>query len=630
MNRAGRIVLAPGSTISAHGRIHKIIHRTDDGYLVVQDVESQQHVTIGIDEANPPPRPQAGERKIPDLAVLPEKHLDEAQRRLAAIGPLLANPSRTRADALAAAEAAGVGVTTIYRWLGDYEKNGELFALLPRERGRAPGTRLIDNEIEALIAHAIKKVWMTPQRQKASHVIDEVKLLCQEAKLPVPSGPTIRKRIAAIPAAEAFRQRGRADLAQNRHEPNVGKLPRARSPLNIVQIDHTQLDVMAVDDKTRQPLGRPWITLAIDSFSRVITGVYITPDSPSAVSAGMCISNSILRKHEYLQELGIPGKWDAFGFPKVLLADNAREFRGEMLKRACISHNIKPLFRPVKQPRYGAHIERLMGTIANEMRKLPGTTFSSPALRKGYDSEANAVLTIREIETIIVEWIVNIYNQSINKGTDEAPLALWRAGLRGTPENPGAGAPEIPQDPRRLVLDFMPFEERTIQPYGVVIDGIHYYDPAMAKWINAVDPQDYNKKRQFIFRRDYRNISCVYFWEPEAKEYIRVPCRDLRFPVTNVWELRAAMKGLKTTQRGKVDEESIRQAVLRNQALVTTATAETKKTRKDQLRLDRAHMLAKKATPASGLPAPVLLPTPVLAPTEVFNVSEIEDIGFEE
>lgn len=35
----------------------------------------------------------------------------------------------------------------------------------------------------------------------------------------------------------------------------------AERPLAAVQIDHTRVDVVAVDEETREPIGRPWITL---------------------------------------------------------------------------------------------------------------------------------------------------------------------------------------------------------------------------------------------------------------------------------------------------------------------------------------------------------------------------------
>ena len=39
--------------------------------------------------------------------------------------------------------------------------------------------------------------------------------------------------------------------------------------MEIVQIDHTLVDLFVVDAVNRQPLQRPWLTMAIDIASRI-------------------------------------------------------------------------------------------------------------------------------------------------------------------------------------------------------------------------------------------------------------------------------------------------------------------------------------------------------------------------
>jgi hypothetical protein len=51
--------------------------------------------------------------------------------------------------------------------------------------------------------------------------------------------------------------------------------------LERVEIDHTPLDLFVVDDDTGMPLGRPYVTLCIDDFSRCILGMHIGFTSPS-------------------------------------------------------------------------------------------------------------------------------------------------------------------------------------------------------------------------------------------------------------------------------------------------------------------------------------------------------------
>jgi len=48
-----------------------------------------------------------------------------------------------------------------------------------------------------------------------------------------------------------------------------GKFPEVKLPLDIIQIDHTKVDVILVDEETREEIGRPFITVAIDIYSRM-------------------------------------------------------------------------------------------------------------------------------------------------------------------------------------------------------------------------------------------------------------------------------------------------------------------------------------------------------------------------
>src|SRR5699024_10123346 len=184
-------------------------------------------------------------------------------------------------------------------------------------------------------------------------------------------------------------------------------------------------DVIVVDEEHRLPLGRPTLTLQIDVRTRMVTGISILLEAPSAVSVGMCMSNSMLPKDDYLQELGVEGEWPVWGCPGVLHADNAREFRGKMLRQACENYGIDLELRPVKAPHYGGHIERLMGTAANELRKLPGATFSNPKERRGYNSEKEAALTLRELEQQLVDFIVNVYHKRWHSELGMSPLKRW-------------------------------------------------------------------------------------------------------------------------------------------------------------------------------------------------------------
>jgi putative transposase len=109
---------------------------------------------------------------------------------------------------------------------------------------------------------------------------------------------------------------------------------------------------------------------------------------------------------------------------------------------------------------------------------------------------------------------------------------------------PGRGLPRRIIDEDRLRLDLMPYFERTVQTYGVVLDEVHYYSDVLRRYVNAKEPDQPRTKRKFTFRRDPRDISTLYFYDPEVKDYFRIPYRDTAHSPMSIWEFREARRRL--------------------------------------------------------------------------------------
>lgn len=220
------------------------------------------------------------------------------------------------------------------------------------------------------------------------------------------------------------------------------------------------------------------------------------------------------------------------GVMNTVHADNAKEFRGGMLRKACQEYGIDLQWRPVGRPHFGGHIERLLGTLNHEIHTLPGSTFSNPVVRGAYDSEQQAALTLSEFERWLAILVVEIYHQRLHSELGLTPLQKYEQGLFGADEHPGRGVPERLVDETPLRLNFLPYLERTVQSHGIMIDEIQYYDDVLKPWIHSLDPRDTTgkRKRKFIVRRDPRDISRIYFYDPELKQYFEIPYRHTVHP----------------------------------------------------------------------------------------------------
>ena len=243
-------------------------------------------------------------------------------------------------------------------------------------------------------------------------------------------------------------------------------------PLEVVQIDHTKADIFVVDEETRQPIGRPWLTLAMDVCSRMITGFYLTMEAPSRLSTSICLLHSVFDKTAWLRERGIKEPWPVAGLPDLIHVDNGADFRSRAFIRGCQDAGMSIKWRPPGKPHYGGHIERLIGTQMGKLHLLPGTTFSNEQDLGEYDSKRHSALTLRELERYIALDIVGFYHQTIHSSLGRPPIAVWR-------EQEGEIPLRLPQDRLRFWLSFLPEQNRTLRTTGIHLFGLRYWASAL-------------------------------------------------------------------------------------------------------------------------------------------------------
>lgn len=142
-----------------------------------------------------------------------------------------------------------------------------------------------------------------------------------------PSWDAIKARVARKDERLLLQDREGAEAARARFAPVVGEY-RASHALEVVQIDHTKVDVFVIDSVHREPIGRPWLTLAIDVASRMVAGLYVSLESPSSTSVALAIRHLVLPKEPWLARLGVAAEWPVDGAPEALHLDNAKELKG--------------------------------------------------------------------------------------------------------------------------------------------------------------------------------------------------------------------------------------------------------------------------------------------------------------
>jgi putative transposase len=452
------------------------------------------------------------------------------------------------------ARKAKVSPRALYRWAATWLRDRTLSSLLPRKLGPKPGHRRLGHEREIVVDAVLDDSIKRREPMPVTAVHEEVSRRCSKAGIKPVSRGAIEARL-----------RVRKRPGRRRRLGHAAEIPATRRALGIVQVDHTPLDVMVVDEATRQSIGRPWITVVFDIATRAVLGFHASLEAPSATSVAMALGMACLPKYNWLHNVNVGVEWPMHGLPEALHLDNATEFHSDALRRGCERHDIRLMYRAPGRPYTGGHIERYLGTLLTRVHGLPGTTGSNPKDRGRYPSEKLAALTMAELESWLTLEIAGRYHQAVHKGIHMTPAAAWRAAVEKQ-------TVRISMKPRELAIDFLPVIARKVGRGGFQIFRIRYWDPTLSRVFQVPE-------RTWI-RFNPRNLSRVFVAIPGLDQYLSVPYADLRRPPISLSEQQAAVREITERGRRTANEEAVFTTIEAQRELVDRALAKTRNRRK--------------------------------------------------
>jgi len=571
--------------------------------VIVHDPGTGSTAIAPIGHLGPSLQLAAAEPPPPPLPSIKKEDWERAQKIAAVINPLIQKGRITKVEAEAAAKELGTSGRTVRRMIARLKKRRQLTALLPRhDRKGGKGRKKLQAEVEAITDECIRTLYLSDQRLTAKDLTKEIRQRCRQASLPPPAYNTVRSRIAALDLRKTTELREGRKAAEDLTRPQVKPFLASR-PMELVQFDHTKVDAIIVDEEYRMPIGRAYVTYGIDVYSRCMTGIYVALQAPDTTAIAQCIRRSVLPKEKYLRDLGLEGfEWPVWGKMTRAMVDNAKEFEGNAFGRGLQEHRILLEHRPVNQPWFGGHIESVIKTMMRRVHTLPGTTKSNPAAKGEYDAEGNAILTLRELEIALV-LIALEYNATIHSELLTTPNARYKVGVLGDETTMPSGYPPRILNEDRFRLDFLPYEERTIQKYGFVINGIRYQGEVLRRWIGR--PEAEGKK--FTLAYDKRDMRCIYFLDPDINEYFEIWTWNRTREPFSFWEVEQARELARKKGHKDLDEDLIFRLMDERRRLLARAAEKTKRARRETER-ERQNRLALAEDPLPKLPS-----TPPLA-----------------
>lgn len=456
--------------------------------MSVQDVA--RHVADGLLVAcEPMPRPQQPLRASTDAA------LKEAQSRAEAI------------ERAARGVAHGSSPRSIRRWKqkvrhGRAQGLPVRDALVVEPRG---GRRQLSAHTEAAMLDAIENEFETTDAPSVTAIHRSLKAILPEAEVPALS--TIHARIKARNAHKTelarFGKKAAYDLEHQYWYLDEDTPIHGERPFERVHIDHTQLDIEIIDRETGLNLGRPWLTVALDAYSRRVLGHWLSFQPPSRVAA-LAVNRRIAERFNRL--------------PETVMVDGGREFDSEDFSLFCLDYEVS-IMRRVGDPRAGSLLERFFG-MNNTMfiHYLAGSTQVRVNVRRvsqNVDPSKLAVWDLGSFEPALKRFF-ELYDQRPHPALGISPLDAFNERLSLVGDRPHRFVrvdeafrirtlPSTPKGTARVGLDgsitvnTIRYVSRTLKQPGVPesnlpvvfdpLDARHCYVAVRGDWVECIAPR---------------------------------------------------------------------------------------------------------------------------------------------
>jgi len=433
----------------------------------------------------------------------------------------------------------GVGLRTVERWVTVFRADG--VDSLVDERG-ARSLRLTvdprwDAALEAVVSESVSA--STPS---TSALIRRARERLERDYGPgavqVPSQATAYRRVKTLTRgsnAVSGSAKGRRSIADRPPGP-YGRLVATR-PGEYVVLDTQDLDVFAMEEVTGRWVGAQ-LTIAQDLMTRGICGLRVTPVSTKAADVAGVLFEAVAAplvshdatapgspaRHPLSLYHGVPEHvvfseavpettWSCP--PETIVVDHGKVYLSEHVIGACdrVGISVQPAiaYKPTDKPT----CERFFRTLRQGLVQYLPAYKGPDVFNRGVNVEQSAFLFLHELEDVIRDWVATVYHERAHAGLavpaypgeEFSPREMLEIGAAT------AGGLRIPRDPS-LVLEFLQVRWRTIQHYGVQVDGRRYDGAVLEGYRNTVSPYGGKAGGKWPLRVNPDDVRQVFFQDP--------------------------------------------------------------------------------------------------------------------
>ncbi|UCV21487.1 integrase catalytic domain-containing protein [Ferribacterium limneticum] len=400
------------------------------------------------------------------------------------------------------------------KWRALYKRGQELYGsgllgLIPKISQRGNRERRLDEAVIKIMDDVIDEHYAVVDGWSITACSGEVTNRCNEHGLLPPSEVALREQIKRRRQHDlvVIREGEKAAYSDSEFYWRIdGATPRhGERPFEIGHTDHTELDLQFRGSRNGKKMGKAWLSVLIDAWSRMILAWVIMFDAPSYRTC-MALIRSCIERHGRV--------------PKTIVVDKGPEFQSIYFETLLARLECHKKTRPGSKPRFGSINERFFG-MNNEqfVHCLRGNNVALQkprSMSKSHDPRELSVWTLPDFREAFDGYLDQVYGEMEHSAIGMSPKAAIAIGLAQSGLRRHTLIPNT-RDLLILCLPSTPQGTAKIDPSrGVKIGYIYYWCPAFRapKLARTDVPVRYNpndKSMAMVWLKDH--------WETCQSEY---------------------------------------------------------------------------------------------------------------
>ena len=479
-------------------------------------------LSADIAAANRPPK------LVTDLSSLPVKTKKDLERRMKYVKAIrkrcITRGQRQRVEESIPAIAEKLkdsnppSTSTVLGWMRLFELSSMNPASLVSGNKCRRRNRRTHILIEDLVEKKLRSVYLTPARHTLEHTLEQIKieaeklhksgkLTQQEASV---SLSTLSRRLGEFPPYDIDRARYGIGYARAKFRTTVEGVQATRV-LQRLECDHTPLNWVIICDRTGLPLGRPTLTIVVDSLSGYVVGIYVSFNGPGLTSVLNVLKNAILPKDDLAAAAGATKPWLAFGIGETIVLDNGLEFHSPQFQLAAWELGMDIEYCRVRTPWLKPKVERFFANL-DHFSLVKGRVRKPMDNVLNIDPREDAAITFTDFVKGLIRFVVDVYPFQLNSRRLMTPFECFKESMDLLPP------PVFPTSFEQLDMIAAMSKTLTVGPGGVELLGLTYSSTDLHYLKRNV-----GSRFKTLIKWNPDDMSFIYLQDPKSTQWLPVP-----------------------------------------------------------------------------------------------------------